>query len=89
MSNTVKAYRVTVRGWRDMVSIYPGERPGRAKALAYASAKDAGFSLTFTDFKATRAPEFDHLAAEAGNKGWRYCLGWKDGREVFGCLQYQ
>jgi hypothetical protein len=79
----VKAWRITIRGWVGFEMIWPGETRGQAKASCM---EDNPFNTPFTDYRATRAPEFDEQAQETGGK-YPWCLGWRDQNEVWGCLK--
>jgi len=85
MKTTRKAYLVTLVGWPDLSLIIPAETPGKAKALGYADAHEAGFNWAFVDFRARRIPEFDDLAKKTEGQ-YPWCLGWKEGGESWGCL---
>ena len=66
--------------------IVPAETAGKAKSFAYSKANELGWRLSFTDFRARRAPEFDAQARETEGK-FPWCLGWRDGAVAWGCLE--
>lgn len=88
----VKAWWITHPWFPGHESVYIGETVGKAKYNAYLSARDARYDISFTEFRARRAPEFDELAREARarwSKAQWYghcCLGWRDDSMAVGCL---
>jgi hypothetical protein len=73
------AWRVTARGFPD-AAIYAAATGDRAKTLAQAAVREAGYMVAWSDLDARRAPEFDAWIAGLGQeRGWneeyaRRCL---------------
>lgn len=84
----MKAYEITVKGWRGMRQIAAAKTAGQAKAEQYAAAREVDYNIPFIDFRARRAPQFDQLAAAHEGKRGPICLGWEDkvDGERYGCL---
>jgi hypothetical protein len=59
----VRAFRVEVKDWPEFTVIVRCSSPSRAKFLAWNSAKEADYSLSFGRFRVKRAPQFDDLVA--------------------------
>lgn len=59
----VRAYRVEVKDWPDATSIVRTVSRARAKYLAWNSAKEAGYNLSFSKISAKRAPKHDLAAS--------------------------
>jgi hypothetical protein len=67
----MKAWAIYAKGWGDgPLGITIASTRNRAIARNLASAKDAGYPITWTDFRATRAPIYDHLIAKEGAFSW-------------------
>jgi len=82
----LRAWRVVIKSWAGVVSIYAAERRAKAIVEAYRGCNDAGYSIPWQDFVAHREPRFDELAAQAKPGE---CLGWAQERDgtTFGCLR--
>ena len=55
------AWRVTTRGFKE-AGIYAAATRSKAVASSYNACRDVGYSVTWTDIKAKRAPEYDAWA---------------------------
>lgn len=75
----VRAYEITVIGLPGRI-IEAAETTGKAKSSQCLAAREAGMALSFIDFRARRAPEFDELAKGPG------LLGWENNLAMYGCL---
>ncbi len=64
-----KAWAVHVIPWGETCCITGAET--RAKAIAYslAVARDVGYNLKWTDFRAVRAPKYDAMVSICGTGG--------------------
>ena len=75
-----KAYRVVCRPITRDAGIYSAETAPKAKAQALAQATEAGYDVNWTDFRVTRAPEYDQWA-----EGWKRNGVGED--YVVGCMK--
>lgn len=82
------AFEISIMGWRGIRQIVAARNRGHAKAGQYRDAKDAGYDIPYTDFRARRAKQYDELAATCAGKRGPIVLGWEDknDRESWGCL---
>lgn len=77
------AYKVTIEGWLGMETAVAANTPGQAKAHEWRQCNlEAGCDVSFTRFRAVRAPEFDGSVDQNGRSP--YSLGWKDHGERWG-----
>lgn len=58
-SAIVRAFRVDVADWPEAAGVVRTTSPSKAKFAMWRGAKDAGYDLPFSRFKARRVPEYD------------------------------
>ena len=67
----IRAWRVSVKTWpNDVGGVYGARARSIAISRALGIAQGCGYSLTWNDFKAVRAPEFDTLIDKHGMVSW-------------------
>lgn len=67
----IRAWRVSVKTWAgDHGGIYGARERSIAVSRALHGSQDAGYGLTWNDFRAVRAPEFDALIDKHGMVSW-------------------
>lgn len=73
----MKAWRVYCPSICPEPGIYGAESRSKAKYRAYLGARDADYRIRITEFKATRAPEYDEWARvwEKGGKSEEFVKG--------------
>ena len=69
-STQFRAWRLRVIPWGEDTGICMATSRSKAIARSHASANGVGYALKWADFKATRAPEFDHLFQKHGAFNW-------------------
>jgi hypothetical protein len=79
----MKAWEIADQLPTDHRIIIAAPTKGKAKALAHRKKQGAGYTSFYTEFYASRAPEFDNLAEKEERVA---ILGWEDGHFSFGCL---
>ena len=79
----MKAWAITHTDFLGSRAIYMAETRGRAKSQSIRDARDAGYyTMKYINVRAKRAPEYDGTTAP----GFSTCIGWKQGRDTWGCL---
>lgn len=79
----MRAYKIHVKGWGDdPLAVIIASSRGKAIARAYAGASSAGYMVTWREFSAVRAPEFDSWFPIHGAFSWSWEHVQKMAQEV-------
>lgn len=77
----MKAYEITIAGFRGMREIVAARTRNHAKVEQYRSALDAGYEIAYIEVSAKRAPQYDAEAAQHAGKRGTIVLGWETPRQ--------
>lgn len=67
----VLAFRVRVKDWTESEGIYSATDRDKAKHYAHRQAREAGYDVSFCEFRVRRAPKYDALMQRHGSGvGW-------------------
>lgn len=64
MSEKLRAFKVECQDWECVTVIVAACTHSQARYTSYLSARDVGWDVSLTNFRAKRAPEFDEVMAK-------------------------